>query len=343
MSTERWVLRRRAGAIICSLAGIALISNSATATEFYAGKTIRIIVGFGPAGAYALYGQLAARHLGRFIPGNPNIVVVNMPGAGGINALNYLAEVAPRDGTVITVPTQDIALQPLLGRQGVRYDPGKFSYIGRATANVPVHMVWHTTPIRSFEDVKRHEVVTGADGSGGTQADLPRAQNALLGTRWKVITGYSGDTRLAMTRGETQAGVIAATLFSGQFKSWLDEGIVRIIVQYADFRHSTFPDVPTILDVAGTEEAKAVFKVLVSVSTIGRFYAAPPGVPGERVATLRKAFTTMVNDPAFKADAENRGADLLPMSGEELAAYVADVVRTQPDIIRKANNAIAAR
>jgi tripartite-type tricarboxylate transporter receptor subunit TctC len=343
MSAERQVLRRHAGAIVCSLVGIALISNSAAATEFYAGKTIRIIVGFGPASAYALYGQLAARHFGRFIPGNPNIVVANMPGAGGVNALNYLSEVAPRDGTVITVPTQDIASQPILGRQGVRYDPARFSYIGRASANVPVHMVWHTTPIRSFEDVKRHEVVTGADGSGGTQADLPRAQNFLLGTRWKVITGYGGDTRLAMTRGETQAGIIAATLFNGQFKSWLDERIVRIIVQYADFRHSTFPDVPTILDVAGTEEAKAVFKFLVSVSTIGRFYAAPPGLPDERVAILRKAFTAMINDPAFKADAEQRGADLLPMSGEELAAYVASVVQTPPDIVRKANDAIAAR
>lgn len=343
MSAERWVVRQRAGTIVCSLAGIALISNSASSAEFYAGKTIRIIVGFGPASAYALYGQLAAQHLGRFIPGNPNIVVANMPGAGGINALNYLSEVAPRDGTVITVPTQDIASQPLLGRQGVRYDPAKFNYIGRTAANVPVHMVWHTTPIRVFEDVKRHEVVTGADGSGGTQADLPRALNFLLGTRWKVITGYGGDTRLAMTRGETQAGVIAATLFNGQFKSWLDEGTVRIIVQYADFRHSTFPEVPTILDVAGTEEAKAVFKFLVSMSTIGRFYAAPPDVPAERVVILRNAFTAMINDPAFKADAEQRGADLLPMSGEELAAYVADVIQTPPDIIRKAKDAIAAR
>jgi tripartite-type tricarboxylate transporter receptor subunit TctC len=343
MSPERWVSRRRVGAIVCGLAGIALISNSAAATEFYEGKTIRMIVGFGPASAYALYGQLAARYLGRFIPGNPNVVVAYMPGAGGLNALNYLSEVAPRDGTVMTVPTQDIASQPLLGRQGARYDPARFNYIGRAAANVPVHMVWHTTPIRTFEDVKRHEVITGADNSGGTHADLPRAQNFLLGTRWKVITGYGNDTRLAMTRGETQAGVIAATLFSGQFRSWLDEGIVRIIVQYADFRHSTFPDVPTILEVAGTEEAKAVFKFLVSISTIGRFYVAPPGVPEERVAILRKAFTAMINDPAFKADAEQRGADLLPMSGEELAAYVADVVRTPPDVVRKANDAIAAR
>jgi len=343
MSAERWVLRRRAGAIVCGLAGIALISDSAVATEFYAGKTIRMIVGFGPASAYALYGQLAARHLGRFIPGNPKIVVAYMPGAGGLNALNYLSEVAPRDGTVITVPTQDIASQPLLGRQGVRYDPARFSYIGRAAANVPVHMVWHTTAIRAFEDVKRHQVITGADNSGGTHADLPRAQNFLLGTRWKVITGYGNDTRLAMTRGETQAAVIAATLFNGQFKSWLDEGIVRIIVQYADFRHSSFPDIPTILEVAGTDETKAVFKFLVSISTIGRFYAAPPDVPGERVAILRKAFTAMINDPAFKADAEQRGADLLPMTGEELAAYVADVLRTPPDIVRKAHDAIAPR
>ena len=343
MVTERWILKRRTGALVGILAGIALASNTAAGADYFAGKTIRIVVGFGPASSYSLYAHLAAQHLGRYIPGTPNIVVVNMTGAAGMNASNYLYEVAPRDGTVITVPAQDLASQPLLGSKGARYEPTGFNYIGRATANVPVHMVWHTTAIRSFEDLKRHQVITGASGIVGTQADLPRAQNALLGTRWKVITGYGDDMHLAMTRGETQAGVIAATQFGGQFKSWLDEGTVRVIVQYADFRHPTFPTVPTILEVADTEDAKAVFKLLVSISTIGRSYAAPPGVPGERIAILRRAFAAMINDPAFMADAEKRGADLLPMSGEELAGYVADIARTPPDIIRKANAAIAVR
>src|SRR5262245_46845604 len=330
-------------AIAGTVASLAIGASGAGAVDFYAGKTVRIVDAGGPASAYSLYAQLAAQHLGRFIPGNPSIVVSFMPGASGLNALNHLYQVAPRDGTVIAVPTQDIASQQVLGLKGVRYDAAKFNYIGRATANVPVHMVWHTTPVRSFDDLKRHEIITGASGTSGTQVDLPRAQNALLGTRWKIITGYIDDTRIPLARGETQAGVIAATLFRSQFKPWLDEGTVRVIVQYADFQHPLFPNVPTIMESVETEEAKGVFKFLVSLAAVGRAYAAPPGVPAERVAILRKAFQEMVDDPAFRADAEKRGADLLPMSGEELAAHVADIVRTPPDIVRKTKEVIAAR
>ena len=343
MLTEGHVSIRCRMAIAGTVASIAIGASGAGAADFYAGKTVRIVDAGGPASAYSLYAQLAAQHLGRFIPGNPSIVVSFMPGASGLNALNHLYQVAPRDGTVITVPTQDIASQQVLGIKGVRYDAVKFNYIGRAAANVPVHMVWHTTPVRLFDDLKRHEIITGAAGSTGTHVDLPRAQNALLGTKWKVVAGFREESRIAMVRGETQAGVIAATLLSGHFKSWLDEGSVRVIVQYSDFRHPTFRDVPTIMELAGTEEAKGVFKFLVSMSSVGRAYVAPPDVPAERVAILRNAFEAMVNDPAFKADAEKRGADLLPMPGDELATYVAGILRTPPDIIRKTNEAIAAR
>jgi tripartite-type tricarboxylate transporter receptor subunit TctC len=338
MGHARRRFRTLAGALVFALAPV-----SAGAADLFAGKTIRIVVGFGPSSAYTLYANLAAQHLGRFIPGNPTVVVSQMPGAAGINALNYLSEVAPRDGTVITVPTQDVVSQQLLGRKGLRYDAARFNYLGRATANVPLHMVWHTAPVTSFDDLKRHEVVTGASGSGGTHADMPRAQNVLLGTRWKVITGYGDEVRIAMSRGETQAAVAAATLFHNQYKQWLDDRLVRILVQYADFRHPSFPDVPTIMDFAGTEEAKQVFKFLVSLSTIGRAYAGPPGMPAEQIAILRKGLRVMFNDPAFKADADKRGADLLPMAGEELAAYVADVARTPRSIVRRATEVIAPR
>src|SRR5262249_24913198 len=146
MTPEPWVLRRRAGAIVGALAGIIFVSNSAAAADYFAGKTIRIVVGNGPASAYALYGQLAAKHLGRFIPGNPTLLVSYMPGAGGLTAANYVYEMAPRDGTLISVPLHDLASAQMIGRNGVRYDAAKFSFIGRATANVPVHVVWHTTP-----------------------------------------------------------------------------------------------------------------------------------------------------------------------------------------------------
>ena len=162
-----------------------------------------------------------------------------MPGAAGLNAMNHLYEVAPRDGTVIAVLTQDIAFQAGLGTKGVRYDATRFNYIGRATANVPVHMVWHTAPVRSIDDLKRREVVTGAVGTGGTQVDLPRAQNALIGTKWKVIAGYRAAMKYASpwSAGKSRRRLRLQRCSTSQFKPWLEQGTVRVVVQYADFRH----------------------------------------------------------------------------------------------------------
>lgn len=318
---------------------------SASAADVFAGKQIRLIIPGGQAGGYALYGQLAAQHLGRFIPGNPGMVVSYMPGASGLAAMNHLYEVAPRDGTVIAVMQQDLASNQARNLGGVRFDATQFNYIGRATSNVPVHMVWHTAPAKSIEEIKKREVVTGAVGTGGTHNDLPRAQNALIGTRWKIIGGYkdNNESRIAMERGEVQAAVVPATLFNEQLKPWQEQGKIRIVVQYADFRHPIVPAIPSVVELAESSDTKEVFKFLVSLSTVGRAYGAPPGVPAETIQVLRSAFQAMIKDPAFKSDAERRGADLHPMPGGELAAYVAGVVRTPPDIIRKTNEAIVTR
>lgn len=333
--------------IVSVAAAAAAFAVPATAepADTFAGKQVRIIIPGGTAGGYALYGQLAAQHLGRFIPGHPTIIISYMPGASGLNAMNYLAEAAPRDGTVIAVVQQDLASNQARGVSGVRYDATKFNYIGRATANVPVHMIWHTAPATSIEGLKQHEVVTGGVGTTGTHTDLPRAQNALIGTKWKVIAGYKGndESRIAMERGEVQAAVSPATLFNEQLRPWLEQGKVKVVIQYADFRHPTLPNVPAVTELTEDEDAREVFRFLVSLSTLGRSFAVPPGVPAEAVATLRKAVLAMLDDPAFKADAQKRGADLLPMSGEELGAYVAKIVATSPTIVKKTNDVIAVR
>lgn len=344
--TNRDIMSGLPAAIASTIAALTIMPGSrAEAADYFAGKTIKLVVGTGPVGGYALYGQLAAQHLARFIPGKPTIVVSHMPGAAGLNAMNWLYEVAPRDGTVIAVAMQELAYQQALGTKGVRYDASRFGYIGRATANVPVHVIWHTAPVKSFGDLRTREVVTGAAGSSGTQVDLPRAQNALLGTKWKIITGYreASDRYIALERGEIQATVAPATLFNDQFKPWHEQGLVKVIVQYADFRHPLFPDVPTIAEFAEAREAKSVFKFLVSASTVGRGYIAPPGVPVETVRILRNAFDAMISDPEFKMDAEKRGADLLPMNGEALAAHIKDIAETSPDIIKKTNEVIGAK
>jgi tripartite-type tricarboxylate transporter receptor subunit TctC len=317
--------------------------GSAAAAENFAGKQIRLISTGGAAGGYSLYIRLAVQHLGRFIPGNPTIVASPMPGAAGINAMNYLYEVAPPDGTVIAVMTQDLATQQALGIKGVRFDAARFSYIGRATTSVAAHMVWHTAPAQSIDALREREVVTAAVGTDGFQGALTRAQNALAGTRWKIVSGYKSndETRLAMERGEVHAAISAATLFNERLKPWLVEGKVKVMVQYSDFRHPTLPDTPAVVELGKTQEARDIFKLLVSLSTVGRSFGAPPGVPPETLSILRKAFTDMINDPAFRADAEKRGADIDPTSGEELAAHVRTVVSTPPDIIRKTRELIS--
>ena len=317
--------------------------GSALAQEHFAGKQIRVIVPTSSSGGgYGLYGQLAASHLGRFIAGNPTVVVSYMPGAAGLVAMNYLYEIAPRDGTVIAVMSQDLATYQARGTKGVRYDAARFSYIGRATSNVPVHMVWHTAKARSIADIRIHEVITGAVGSRGTHFDMPTAQNALLGTKWKVIGGYPGgnEVRIAMERGEVQAAVAPATLFNSQLKPLLDQGLVSIVVQYADFRHPELPNVPTIVELAETAEAKGVFKFLVSLATLGRSYAAPPGVPENVVGILRQGFEAMVEDAAFKAEAQKLGADLMPMPGGQLAAHVKEVIATPTAIVKRTNEVV---
>lgn len=346
MKTDCNVTLRVSAVIAATIAALAFMpGKAAAAADIFAGKTIKLVVGTGSVGGYALYGQLAGHHLARFIPGKPTVVVSYMPGAAGLNAMNWLYTVAPRDGTAIAVTMQELAYQQALGTQGVRYDASRFHYIGRATANVPVHMIWHTAPVRSFGDLRRQEIVTGAAGSSGIQVDLPRAQNVLLGTKWKIITGYreAGDRYVAVERGEIQATMAPATLFNEQFKPWREKGLVHIVVQYADFRHPLFPDVQAITELCETQDAKSVFKFLVSTSTVGRGYVAPPDVPAEAVRILRDAFDAMVRDPEFKADAEKRGADLFPMSGEALAAYIRDAAATPPDVIMKVNNVIGSR
>jgi tripartite-type tricarboxylate transporter receptor subunit TctC len=343
--------KRRFPAKLLATTGIAFVTvaastiGSANATDVFAGKQIRIVSTGGTAGGYSLYIRLAVQHLGRFIPGTPTIVASPMPGAAGFNAMNYLYEVAPRDGTVIGVMTHDLASQQALGAKGVRFDAAQFNYIGRATTNVGAHMVWHSAPVQSIDELRRRELVTAAVGTGGLHNDLPRAQNALLGTRWKIVSGYrsNDDTRLALERGEVHAAVAAATLFNAGIKPWLVEGKVKVLVQYADFRHPMLPGVPTVVELAESQEAKDVFKFLVSLSSVGRSYAAPPGVPPATVTILRRAFEAMINDPEFRADAEKRGADIYPMPGEELAAYIRSIVATPSAIIRKTNDVISAR
>lgn len=315
--------------------------SAAEASDHFSGKTVRIIVGAGPASGYALYGQLIAHHLAKFVPGNPTTVVSFMPGASGLTAMNYLFEAAPKDGATIGVAMQDLPVQQAISTKGVRYDARSFGYIGRASSNAPIHYVWRTSKVHNFADAKVREITSGASSATGSQSYLPRASNALLGTKWKVIAGY-GDVRerhLAVERGEVEAGIAGAAIFRDQLSDALSKELIFPIVQYSRFRHPLFRDVSTIVELAGDEDIRQVFAFL--VADLGRSFITPPRVPQEIVDTLRKAFASMIANPTFVAEAEKRGADLDFMSGSDLASYVDEILRTRPEIIAKARHLMA--
>lgn len=337
------MLKTKARLFLSLSAGVAIITTFPALAQdnFYAGKQVRIYAQEQASG-YSLYAQLISLHLGRFLPGKPTVVIGYMPGAAGLTLTNYLYEVAPRDGTTLAIPDQDLATKQARKIKGVRYDASRLTYIGRATANVPVHMAWHNTGVSRIEELKQKTLVTGAVGMEGTHVDLPKAQNQLLGSNWKIISGYRGNNeiRLAMERGELGAGIAPATLFNEQLKPWLVEGKVKILVQYSEARHPLFPDVPTIVELAEKPEDKALFKFLVSLSTFGRSLVAPPDLPTQRTELLRKAFEEMLIDKAFLGDAEKMGADLIPMKGEDLASYMSGVLKTPAEVVAAANKLI---
>jgi tripartite-type tricarboxylate transporter receptor subunit TctC len=256
--------------------------------------------------------------------------------------MNYLYEAAPRDGATIGVAMQDILVQQALQTKGVRYDARSFGHIGRATSNVPIHFVWRTSQIRDFSDAKVHSATSGASSVTGSQAYLPRASNLLLGTRWKVISGF-GDAKqrqLAMERGEVDAGIAGASLFKKELNDLLSRELVYPIVQYSSFRHALFRDVPTIIELANDEQTRRVLAFL--VADVGRSFVTPPGVSPEIIGVLRNSFESMMSDPYFVADAQRLGADLDFMSGADLTAYVEEILNTRPEVIAMAAKLMAA-
>ncbi|MFM2130270.1 MAG: hypothetical protein RL477_1816, partial [Pseudomonadota bacterium] len=295
-----------AGAAMLVAAGAAMPAAAQDAADFYRGKTAEIIISYGPGGSYDLYGKLAARHIGNFIPGKPTVIARNMPGAGGLNGANHVYNVAARDGTAMGVINQNAALGQALDTGGIKYDVRRFAWIGRFASNNEVFYTWHTAGARSLETALQRELIAGGTGPTSSSVVMPRAMNQLLGTRFRVVAGYKGsaDISLAMERGEVHGQVRPWAQIKGQSAALLKEKKLDLLVQYTTERHPDIANVPTIVELAGTEEARAVFRLLVSGADIGRALVAPPALPAGRVATLRGAFDAMVKDAAFRAEAE---------------------------------------
>ncbi len=314
-------------------------SAQQSVADFYRGKQIKIMVGFSAGGSSSLYAQALARHMSPYIPGNPNIVVQHMPGAGGLIAANYIFSNATRDGSEFAITSRTAALEPLLGNPNAKFDARKFNWIGNANIENSVCITWHTAPATSVQDVFSRELVVGGGSSASQEVMFPKAFNKLLGTKFKIITGYPGSTEilLAVERGEVHGMCgIGWTFVKLRKGDWLRDRKINVLFQMALQKHPDIPHVPAILDFAKSAEDRQVIEFLFAPQEMGRPFFAPPEVPADRVAALRTAFAQTLKDPKFLEEAEKQGVEVQLVAGEAIQKLIEKIYASPPQVIERA-------
>jgi tripartite-type tricarboxylate transporter receptor subunit TctC len=335
-----------AGAFI-ALIGLAPSTVAADPiADFYRGKSISMVIATAPGGDYDLRARLISRHMARHIPGHPTIVPRNMPGGVGIQAMNYMANVAPKDGTAIHAIMQNMSTHQALGGPGVEFDTRKFFWIGNTTDTPNVINSWHTTSIRTIQDVMTQELVVGAPGQATNSVYYPKALNELVGTKFRIVSGYPGGNQvnLAMERGEVGGrGSNSWASWKATKPDWLREKKIFILVQVALKRNPELADVPTMIELAKTDDDKAVMTFLSADVPIARAYVTTPGTPKERVEALRRAFDATMKDPEFVAEAKKLNMDMSPSTGEEAQRYSDLIANTPTKVLARAKAIIEGK
>jgi tripartite-type tricarboxylate transporter receptor subunit TctC len=319
-----------------AIAAIAVMASGAAFAQ--QDKQYSMYVGYSAGGGYDVYGRMVARHMGKHLPGKPNVIVNNMPGAGSMRLANWLYNVAPKDGTVMGTVARGIAFDSLFGMPGASFDSTKFNWIGSANNEVSVCVAWHTSGVTKFEETLKKELVVGGTGGSADTDQFPRVFNAVLGSKFKIVAGYPGgnDINLAMERGEVQGrcGWSWSSVKSTQAK-WLEEKKISVLVQLSLSKHEDMPNVPLIMDLAKTPEQTGIFNLVFARQVMGRPFLAPPGVPAAQVAVLRKAFMDTMKDKEFLAEADKAQLEVTAVSGEDVQKVVTDAYSTPADIIKK--------
>ena len=309
-------------------------------SDFYAGRTVQLIIGYAPGGGYDDYARLLGRHIGRHIPGDPTVVVQNMPGAGSIRAANYLYNIAPRDGSVFGGFARGIFIDPLLGRaEGMRFTPAKFGWLGSVSTDIGVCAFRSGAGIDSWADMQTRRYKIGATGAGADSDVFSNLLRKMFDLPMQLVLGYQSvaETVLAILRKEVdgRCGWSWSTL-SSRNRDLLLSKQIKVVLQLADARIAELTGVPTVLDVAATSEQRAVLKLIVARQTMARPFVAPPGLAPQRLAALRSAFDATMTDPDFRADAARQDLDVRPVTGAAADALIAQVYATAPEIVKRA-------
>jgi tripartite-type tricarboxylate transporter receptor subunit TctC len=320
-------------------------AQAQTPADFYKGKTVEMYIGYSVGGGYDVYGRLVARFIGKHIPGNPTVVVKNMEGAGSMRLANWIYNVGPKDGTVMGTVARGIAFDTLFGMPGAQFDGNKYTWIGSANDEVSVCVAWHTSGVTKFEQLMEKEMIVGGTGGSADTDQFPKVINAVLGTKMKVVAGYPGgnDINLAMERGEVsgRCGWSWSSVKSTQ-AAWLKDKKINVLVQLSLAKHEDIPEIPLIMDLAKTDEQKQIFKLIFARQVLGRPFLAPPGIPADRVAALRKAFMDTMKDPEFLAEADKMKLEITAVSGEALQKIVQEAYETPKDVVKKTGDILGA-
>jgi len=336
---------RRFGLVSWIACFLSILSAPAFAQgNFYKGKLVTVIAGEVPGGALDAYARVLATGLNRHLPGNPTVIVQNMPGAATVVATNHLAKRAPRDGTVLLMALSTAPFAAMFGIDAATYKATDLTWIGNFDQATDTCSVWKGSGIESLDDLRKKPAIFGAVAPSGIASEYPRSMNALLGTHIKVIHGYAGTAGLllAMQRGEIQgACAYMVSALNSSFKADYAAGRLVPIIQFAK-RSDELKGVPYMLDLARTDEEKQLFNLLYTRDIIGRLVAAPPDLPPERTAMLRAAFEATVKDPDIIESLRKSGMPLVPMSGQEVEAFVKRYVSVPPDVLARARSILDA-
>ena len=307
---------------------------------FFAGKTVRIVVGFSAGGGYDIYARELGRYLGRYIPGHPSVVVQNMAGAGSLKAVNFLFNAAPRDGTMLATFSRGIVFEPLVGRlDGAQFEAPKFNWIGSVSDEVSVCAINASRGIATWQDMLTTKTLIGASGAGADSDAFPIVLRNLFHLPMRIVTGYPGgaDLNLAMERGEIDGRCgWSWTSIVSRNREWLTDKRIRITLQIALAKHEDLLDVPLIMELVSDPRQNAALKLIVSRQSIARPFAAPPEVPPERIEILRQAFDATMRDQDFLAEMRSQTLEVRPLGGAAVQKLMRDIYATAPDIVKLA-------
>ena len=328
----------RVFACVAAALALAVPAGAQSVEEFYRGRSITVLVGFTAGGGYDLYARLLGRHMGRYIPGNPTMVVQNMPGAGSMKATQYVYGVAPKDGLTLATVSRGMVTEPLLN--AANFDPTRLTWLGTITSETSVCATWKTSPVKSWDDMFNREFSLGGSAVGADPDTFALIMRNVFGAKVKLVTGYPGgnDINLAMERHEVDGRCGWSWTSLKSPKNWLPQ--INVLVQFNLEKNADLPDIPVALERAASDEQRQVLRLLIAGQYVGRPFFTSPDIPADRKAALRAAFDATMKDPQFLADAAKLDLEISPVGAVAIDAFLADLYRTPKDVVSKAVAAI---